>query len=79
MACRFLSHNKSSMAAEDGPQFEERRANVLEALEAARVDWIEAADPIESEIQLRAIDHLLDIAIDYGYLSLNGIDKATHL
>lgn len=52
---------------------------MLEALEAARVDWIEAADPIESEIQLRAIDHLLDIAIDYGYLSLNGIDKATHL
>jgi len=67
------------MAMEDGPLFEERRQHVLEALEAARVDWIEATDPIEVEIQQTAIDHLLDIAIDYGYLSLNGIDKATHL
>ena len=67
------------MAVEDGPQFEERRQNVLEALEAARIDWIEAADPIEEEIHLTAIDHLLELAIDYGYLSLNGIDKARHL
>lgn len=67
------------MAVEDGPLFEQRRHNVLEALEAARIDWIEATDPIEQEIQLAAVDHLLDIAIDYGYLSLNGIDKALHL
>ncbi len=58
------------MAIEDGPQFEERKQNVLEALEAARIDWIEAVDPIEEEIQLTAIDHLLDIAIDYGYLAV---------
>ena len=67
------------MAVEDGPLFEERRQHVLDALEAARIDWIEATDPIEQEIQLTAVDHLLDIAIDYGYLSLNGIDKARHL
>lgn len=67
------------MAVEDGPLFEERKQHVMEALEGARIDWIEATDPIEEEIQLRAIDHLLDIAIDYGYFSLNAIDKATHL
>ena len=67
------------MAVEDGPLFEERRQHVLDALEAARIDWIEATDPIEQETQLTAVDHLLDIAIDYGYLSLNGIDKARHL
>ena len=61
---------------EDGPLFEERRQHVLEALDAARVDWIDATDPIESEIQLTAIDHLLDLAIDYGYLAVQGIDKA---
>lgn len=64
------------MAIEDGPQFEERRQHVLEALDAARIDWIEAIDPIEEEIQLTAIDHLLDLAIDYGYLAVQGIDKA---
>lgn len=67
------------MAMEDGPLFEERKQHVLEALDAARMDWMEATDPIEEEIQLTAIDHLLDLAIDYGYLSLNGIDKVTHL
>lgn len=67
------------MAVEDGPQFEERKQNVIEALEAARDDWIDATDPIEAEIHMTAIDHLLDIAIDYGYLSLSGIDKAIHL
>ena len=61
---------------EDGPLFEERRQHVLETLDAARVDWIDATDPIESEIQLTAIDHLLDMAIDYGYLAVQGIDKA---
>ena len=53
---------------ERGPEFEQRRDNVLNALEAARQDWLEATDPIEVEIQLTAIDHLLDLAIDYGYL-----------
>ncbi len=67
------------MAIEDGPAFETRKQNVLEALQAAREDWIAAEDPIEFEIHQTAIDHLLDIAIDYGYLSLNGIDKARHL
>jgi len=61
---------------EDGPQFEERRQHVLEALEAAREDWLAAEDPIEVEIQQTAIDHLLDVAIDYGYLAVQGIDKA---
>jgi hypothetical protein len=64
------------MAMEEGPLFEERRQNVLEALDAARIDWIDATDPIEEEIQLTAIDHLLDLAIDYGYLAVQGIDKA---
>lgn len=64
------------MSIEDGPQFEERRQHVLEALEAAREDWLAAEDPIEVEIQQIAIDHLLDVAIDYGYLAVQGIDKA---
>jgi hypothetical protein len=64
------------MSMEDGPQFEERRQHVLEALEAAREDWLAAEDPIEVEIQQTAIDHLLDVAIDYGYLAVQGIDKA---
>ena len=55
---------------ERGPEFEQRRDNVLNALEAARQDWLEATDPIEVEIQLTAIDHLLDLAIDYGYLAV---------
>ncbi|MFA5999225.1 MAG: hypothetical protein WC747_04370 [Candidatus Babeliales bacterium] len=49
---------------------------MLEALEAAREDWLAAEDPIEVEIQQTAIDHLLDVAIDYGYLAVQGIDKA---
>lgn len=64
------------MAIEDGPQFEERRGNVLEALEAAREDWLTAADPIEAEIHMKAIDHLLDVASEYGYIALQEtIDK----
>ena len=65
------------MAIEDGPQFEERRERVMEALEAARFDWMTATDPIEKEIQMTAIDHLLDLAHQYGYIALKGIDNST--
>jgi len=64
------------MAIEDGPQFEERRERVMEALEAARFDWMTATDPLEAEIHMTAIDHLLDLAHQYGYIALKGIDNS---
>jgi hypothetical protein len=63
------------MAVEDGPQFEERKQHVFDALEAARFDWMTATDPLEAEIHMTAIDHLLDLAQQYGYIALQGIDN----
>lgn len=65
------------MSVEDGPQFEERKQNVMEALEGARLDWMTATDPTEAEIQMTAIDHLLDLARQYGYIALKGIDNSS--
>ena len=64
------------MAVEDGPLFEERKERVMEALQSARFDWMTATDPIEKDIQMTAIDHLLDLAHQYGYIALQGIDNS---
>lgn len=62
---------------ESGPEFERQKANIMEALVYARADYL-AADPgIERDIQMSAINHLLDVAIDAGFIAIRGaIDEA---
>ena len=56
---------------------EKKKRNVLDALEQAREDWLEADNELDKERQMIAIDSLLDVATKAGYLTLeaSGVSK----
>ena len=53
-------------------EFDRQRANVMEALVYARADYMHADTDIEREIHMSAINHLLDTAIDCGFIAIRG-------
>lgn len=53
-------------------EFERQKANVMEALVYARADYMHADSEIEREIHMSAINHLLDTAIDCGFIAIRG-------
>ena len=55
---------------ESGPEFERQKANIMEALVYARADYMHADPGIEREIQMSAINHLLDVAIECGFIAI---------
>lgn len=57
---------------EEGPEFERQKANIMEALVYARADYMHADPGIERDIQMSAINHLLDVAIDAGFIAIRG-------
>lgn len=58
---------------EEGPEFERQKANIMEALVYARADYMHADPGIERDIQMSAINHLLDVAIDAGFIAIRGV------
>lgn len=59
---------------EAGPEFERQKANIMEALVYARADYMHAEPGIEREIQMSAINHLLDVAIDAGFIAVKAAE-----
>lgn len=59
------------------PHIETQRQNIRDALQGAREDWIEADTDIERDIQMLAIDELLDVGLKIGAFTLEElIDKS---
>lgn len=55
---------------------EQQCDNIRSALEGARQDWLEADTEIERDIQMTAIDHLLDVGLQIGAFTMDiTIDK----
>lgn len=59
---------------ESGPEFERQKANIMEALVYARADYMHADPGIERDIQMSAINHLLDVAIDCGFIAIKAAE-----
>lgn len=65
-----LSHNKSMT------NHERECMNVLDGLQDARLDWLEAEDELDRDRQMIAIDALLDTGLKMGlFVVSQTIDK----